>query len=127
MGDTGAPDPLANVVHKAIRDWAATFGRRDAAVAASLAIRAAVADGTITPDVLGLVPERIYDVGDYAGPDLPALFARTAYTLPGALRDEARWACAVCDQPIAAEPHTDSDGEDVHADCCESCHPERGA
>lgn len=40
---------------------------------------------------------------------------------------DAPWTCARCDKPIHAEPHTDSDGADVHPDCCEACHPERGA
>ena len=32
------------------------------------------------------------------------------------------YVCAVCDQPIEGEdPHTNQDGEDVHARCCAEC------
>lgn len=29
--------------------------------------------------------------------------------------------CAVCDELILEDPHTDATGEDVHADCCSEC------
>ena len=33
------------------------------------------------------------------------------------------WTCARCWLVILEDPHTDDDGNDVHPECCDFCHP----
>lgn len=95
------------------------------------AIRAALADGSLLwRDVLPPEVGAVYDAAvacrdDWRGRSIGRMLAAVdALPERGTPTDDAL-CCAWCGAPIAGEPHTDSDGEDVHGDCCAACHPER--